>query len=91
MNVEKEKIIGPRAHERESGLAPEDVRLADGRPLWHVFLKDPEVPVLSLREERGARQSLLRLAADNPEAVLACQGKTLAEAKKILSAETEVR
>jgi len=32
--------FGPRAHERDLKLTPEKVQLADGTPLYHVFLRE---------------------------------------------------
>lgn len=84
------KLVGPRAHERESKLEPEDVRLADGRPLYYALLANPEALVLLPGEAREARQRLFEIISAAPDKVLACQGKTLEEARAILkSAKAE--
>jgi len=80
----EEKLIGPRAHEREAKLDPHDVRLADDRPLYYVFLTNPETLVVSPDEVREAKQELSRKIEADPDRVLSCQGKTLEDAKEIL-------
>jgi len=81
---EKPELVGPRAHERESKIELDDIRLADGRPLYHALLTNPETLVLSPDEAREAQQRLLQISATDPDEVLMCQGKTLKEARTIL-------
>jgi hypothetical protein len=86
---EKSGLVGPRAHERENRIELDDVRLADGRPLYHALLTNPETLVLSPDEAREAQQKLLQMFTANPDEVLTCQGKTLEEARAILESIEE--
>lgn len=78
------EIIGPSADERDIKLKPESVSLADGSPLYHALLSDPNALVLSQSEAQEAKSRLSVLIEADPKGILSCQGKTLQEAKKIL-------
>ncbi len=83
--MKKEELVGPRAHNRkEQELTPQEVRLADGRPLYHALLENPDALVVLPDKAREAQQKLSEIIATNPEKALKCQGKTFEEAKAIL-------
>ena len=84
--MKNEPLVGPRAHERERTLAPQDVQLVDGSPLYHLLLEDPTTAVLSPTEAQMAKRRLSVLIEKDPDRVLSCQGKTREEAKAILKA-----
>ena len=82
--MEKESLIGPQAHERESKLTPEKVQLADGSPLYHVLLENPDAINLSAAEAQAAKRRLSEIISLDRDGVLSCQSKTREEAKSIL-------
>lgn len=59
----------------------DDLRLADGRPLWHALLDDPDVLVMRAADERRARALLRSLLRIEPEVVRKCVGRSLEEAR----------
>lgn len=82
--TESDPLIGPNAYERERNLTPEQVKLADGSPLYHALLQTGETGVVSGDEAQRAQNELREIIAVDPEIALSCQGKTLEEAREIL-------
>jgi hypothetical protein len=62
----------------------DDLRLADGRPLWHALLDDPNVLVMRPADERRARVLLRDLFRIEPDIVRKCAGRSLEEARRWL-------
>ena len=77
-------IIGPRAHEREKKLTPDQVRLANGVPLYYAFLDNPNAINLSPTEVQSAKSRLSKIIAADINGTLSCNGKSLEEARNIL-------
>lgn len=69
---------------RERQPLPEDTRLKDGAPLYHVFLENPDAHVVNAHEVQTAKGELEKRIKQNRETVLQCQGKTREEALAIL-------
>jgi hypothetical protein len=70
------------AHEfAESG---DDFRLADGRPLWHAFLENPDVLVMIAAEANEAKGKLRELFRTEPNVVRKRVGGSLEEARRML-------
>jgi hypothetical protein len=69
----------------------EDLRLASGAPVYHVFF-DQELPLVVGRTEgRAARQKYNYMKDKNPDLVRQLSGKTFAEAREILhNADIEI-
>lgn len=79
-------LIGPRSEDRlERNIMPEEVRLADGSPLYHLFLASNEAGVVDGVAVRDAKSELHRLISVDADSVLRCQGKTKVEALAILA------
>ena len=77
-------LLGPQADERGPKLTIEDVRLANGSPLYHALLDNPDTPTLSTSEAQKAKSRLSIIASIDQGRVFSCHGKTLPEAKAIL-------
>lgn len=76
--------IGPESEDREPTLTPESAHLSEGQPLYHALLDNPDAITVSADEVHSAKSRLYQIISLDPEAVLACNGKTLEEAKAIL-------
>ena len=81
---ENEPLIGPNAYGRERNLTPEQVRLADGSPLYHALMAVAESGVADQEEVQRAKNELREIITTDPEIALSCQGKTAGEAREIL-------
>jgi hypothetical protein len=80
--------IEPR-HRYDAYKFPEssdDFRLADGRPLWHALLEDPDVLVMNAAEANRARGQLRDLFRGEPDTVRNCVGGYLEEVRATLHA-----
>jgi hypothetical protein len=83
-NLERYGIPQPDPSERQP--SPEDVKLANGDPLYYLFLEDAGgAGVIRPEDSQQAHEQLRTIFAANPDAVLACDGKSPDEARKILS------
>lgn len=83
MTNEGKPIVGPRADERGPNLKVEDAVLAEGLPLYHVFL-NPNAANVSADEAHEAKSRLAALIEADPDGVLACNGKTRTQARAAL-------
>ena len=88
METKEKPLIGPRAHERERELKPEDVRLESGQPLYYVFLENPNPDdgVLDQDDVQAAKSRLNSIIAIDKSGVLNLHGKTVEEARSELEA-----
>jgi hypothetical protein len=59
----------------------DDLRLADGRPVWYALLDNPDVLVMRAEDERRARVLLRDLFRIEPDVVRKCVGCSLEEAR----------
>ncbi len=62
----------------------EDLRLANGTPVYHVFLSEELPLVVDRTEGRVAREKYNHVKDKNPDLVRELSGKTFAEAREIL-------
>jgi hypothetical protein len=82
-----EKLWVETKYRYDAHLFPEssdDFRLADGRPLWHALLPDPNVLVLNAAEANRARSQLRHLFGRDPGIVRKCIGGSLQDASRTL-------
>ncbi len=75
---------GVQSSSREREATPEETLLADGSSIVTVFWPENAV-VMSHEESEAARDALRNAVAEDPELVKSCQGKTVEEARKILT------
>lgn len=68
-------------------LQPEDVRLKDGSPGYHVFLRDPEAPFVDPFDAQEAQRDFARAFNDNPGAVAKWRDQTREEVRAALGLE----
>ena len=63
----------------------DDFRLADGRPLSHALLTDPNALVLKAHDANRARGDLRQLFTSGPDTVRQCIGCSLEQARTTIS------
>jgi hypothetical protein len=83
---QREKLwIEPKhRYDYEFAESSDDFRLADGRPLWHALLEDPNVLVMNAAEANEAKGLLRELFRTEPNIVRKCAGGSLEEARRML-------
>lgn len=84
MDLNEEPIVRT-SYLQEAMNDPHNVRLANDSPLYHAFLEVPDSGFVQKEASRNARNVLEGYILEDPNAVLACQGKTAEEARDILS------
>lgn len=87
LDESKEKIVVTMANRYEDHNFTEssdDARLIDGRPLWYVFLENPDAQTLAANDADEARGTLRQLFSEVPEIVRECKGISFDDARKIL-------
>ena len=62
----------------------EDLRLANGTPVYHAFFSEELPLVVDRTEGRAAREKYNHMKDKNPNSIRELSGKTFAEARKIL-------
>ena len=83
----KEKLWIEPGYRYDAHRFPEtsdDFRLADGRPLWHALLTDPNVLVLKADDANRARGQLRHLFTSDPDIVRQYIGGSFEEARRRL-------
>ena len=63
---------------------PGEPRLADGSPLYHALLKNPDALVVNAGETADAKNLLSQVVARNPQVVESCRDKTREAATALL-------
>ncbi|EKD32700.1 MAG: hypothetical protein ACD_76C00162G0004 [uncultured bacterium] len=71
-------------HNQKQETDPLQIRLNNGIPLYHLFLDNPDSPVVSPDNAYSAREKLRQLAETNPDAISKLNGATREEAERII-------
>ncbi len=84
-SIHNDSLVEGSSDEREpEKLRPEDVCLADDTPFYYLFLNNPDPHVTSTEERDTARTRASEVIANNPLAVLNCQGLDIESARASL-------
>lgn len=67
------------------------VTLADGGPLYHAFLNNPDSPVMDKNDNHQARERAEYYLTKYPQEVMKCQGLDAEQVRATLEALEEVK